>query len=184
MSYTIESSSKFSMKDLKRFYDIVPNKCVKGLLEWSRSGEIAGAVEIYINTFEDINKIRLRYKNINNQGKCELIDYTVSIIKTECYYGGYRYWFKCPNNSCNNKCSNLYQNTKYFLCRKCSNLLYEEQIESKQIRGYRIYDYEYKLKKLHQSIHKKTYKGKITRKQLNINILNMKILNCSEYICR
>ena len=53
---------------------------------------------------------------------------TVSLDKTRCNYGDYRYWFKCPR--CNKRSGVLYNQHGEFLCRQCHKLPYSSQRES------------------------------------------------------
>ena len=54
---------------------------------------------------------------------------TVSLDKTRCNYGGYRYWFKCPK--CNERSGVLYKKDSKFFCRQCHKLPYSCQREHK-----------------------------------------------------
>lgn len=51
--------------------------------------------------------------------------YAIPIDKQSCNYGGYRYFFHCPQ--CNKRMRILYCNDGKFLCRKCLNLGYFTQ---------------------------------------------------------
>jgi len=59
------------------------------------------------------------------------LDYWVNLETTPCYFGGKRWWFKCPNNRCGRRCRILYNapGSDYFLCRICQNLTYRSQQE-------------------------------------------------------
>ena len=53
----------------------------------------------------------------------------IPIDKTPCHFGNYRYWFKCPNPSCNRRVRKLYLvGRRMFFCRKCLNLSYQVQL--------------------------------------------------------
>lgn len=55
-------------------------------------------------------------------------DQILSLDKTRCNYGGFRYWFKCPR--CSKRSEVLYEKYDEFLCRKCHKLPYSCQRES------------------------------------------------------
>ena len=54
---------------------------------------------------------------------------TISLDKTRCHYGGFRYWFKCPQ--CHTRSGVLYYLDSEFLCRQCHRLPYATQREEK-----------------------------------------------------
>lgn len=51
--------------------------------------------------------------------------YKIPIEKQPCHFGGFRYFFHCPN--CNRRMQILYSYKGFFLCRKCLNLSYKSQ---------------------------------------------------------
>jgi hypothetical protein len=51
--------------------------------------------------------------------------YSIELVSTPCFFGGKRYWFKCP--SCKKRVGVLYKRFKYFSCRTCSHLVYQSQ---------------------------------------------------------
>ena len=62
--------------------------------------------------------------------------YNVHLTKTACHYGGFRYWFYCPNSHCTRRCGVLYfANT--LQCRVCLGLPYPSQNESSFERALR-----------------------------------------------
>jgi len=58
----------------------------------------------------------------------------IRLTTTPCHLGGYRNWFLCPR--CDRRCEILYAGMPFY-CRKCHNLSYESQSESKKDRAYR-----------------------------------------------
>ena len=68
------------------------------------------------------------------QGKPEIICQTVYINRTPCYFGGSRPWFICPR--CQDRVGVLILR-RLFSCRKCYNLPYTCQMESKSNRASR-----------------------------------------------
>ena len=51
-------------------------------------------------------------------------DFQLPLTRTPCYFGGFRWWFICPD--CGKKVAILYKPlySNFFLCRKCHNLTY------------------------------------------------------------
>ncbi len=65
-----------------------------------------------------------------------IIDYTVSIDRTPCHFGGTRPWFICPNMDCGHRVAILYADSIY-ACRRCYDLAYQSQRESASDRAER-----------------------------------------------
>ncbi len=63
----------------------------------------------------------------------EVISYRLPWEATPCYYGGFRYWFTCPNCHSRRRVLYLPKTAKQFACRVCYNLCYESQQEGKSI---------------------------------------------------
>lgn len=58
----------------------------------------------------------------------------VSLTRTTCHYGGYRYWFVCPR--CEQRAGVIYiADTPW--CRRCLKLRYPSQSESRVMRAWR-----------------------------------------------
>ncbi len=58
--------------------------------------------------------------------ECKAGSYSIPHEKQACNYGGFRYFFRCPE--CNKRMRILYCNEGVFLCRKCLNLGYFTQV--------------------------------------------------------
>jgi len=58
-------------------------------------------------------------------GKRKNYSYTIPIDKQSCYFGGFRYFFKCP--TCLRRMRILYMIKGAFICRICLNLAYQSQ---------------------------------------------------------
>lgn len=63
------------------------------------------------------------------------LDYMVRLTPTLCYFGGRRWWFRCPmkkgDQVCNRRVGVLYLGGgDYFGCRHCYNLTYESSQNS------------------------------------------------------
>lgn len=64
--------------------------------------------------------------NLSYNFKGKPYSYRVNVSKTACNYGGYRYWFNCPN--CNKRVGVLYL-AGVFVCRHCIGANYASQLE-------------------------------------------------------
>jgi hypothetical protein len=76
-------------------------------------------------------RLRLFYTTTKHDGQKIDHDYWVDLDSTPCYYGGRRWWFRCPNPKCLRRCRILYlaSESDYFLCRTCQKLTYRSQQE-------------------------------------------------------
>lgn len=95
-------------------------------------------------------------------------DYSVHLVKTLCNFGGFRYWFICPNTNCNRRVGKLYFGQKLFLCRHCLNLSYDSKNDNKRFREIgKMFDYEKKQEKLSEKLWgkhgRKFYMGRPTK---------------------
>ena len=115
---------------------------------------------------ENAGQIWLIYTNTSRlNGEASSHNYAVSIVKTACNYGGYRYWFRCPlsvrGTQCNKRIGVLYKVGKYFGCRSCGRLVYAEQNISKKFRGI-VADSD--VEEAYGQIKRFYYRGKTTKK--------------------
>ena len=46
----------------------------------------------------------------------------INFAKTACTFGGFRFWFVCPD--CNRRCASLYKRKNHFTCRVCHRFKY------------------------------------------------------------
>ena len=55
--------------------------------------------------------------------QCELDSgQVISFAKTACTFGGFRYWFNCPD--CDRRCATLYKKKSRYSCRVCLRIKY------------------------------------------------------------
>lgn len=99
---------------------------VSGSLKWSKRGKVIGNID-YSTTD---SSLVLSYKTRSNNAEWIEQRYAVQIDRTACNYGGFRPWFRCPNVSCGRHVAILYGGSVFY-CRKCQNLNYQSQQESK-----------------------------------------------------
>ena len=140
----VEDSLKLPAKYIK---DCVkhPNSSNTITWTWQRSGNTSKIDIIYK---PELGAIKFDYIMTKSQEK---LKYHASIIRQDCNYGNERYYFECPNKNCRSKVYTLYKapSSKYFLCRKCQNLTYDEQKRhNKRMDGFLGLKYECKIEEL------------------------------------
>ena len=74
----------------------------------------------------EIKQIYLPFKRSG-----ELFNQSIQISKTPCNYGGYRYWFICPD--CHKRVGVLYRQSNY-KCRHCLGVNYQSQLQQPDTR--------------------------------------------------
>ena len=79
-----------------------------------------------IESIEGKDVFCIYYKNYWFGKKLDLIEY-IEIEKTYPYFGGERYWFKCPD--CGENAQKIYSPSSktHFRCRTCYDLMYQSQ---------------------------------------------------------
>ena len=102
-----------------------------GLINYSRGGRPTGV--LLYRAQEDGLKVMYwqRYS-----GKWQSVEATLDYDYSDCYFGGVRQWFSCPQ--CGNRVAVIYAG--HFACRKCLNLAYESQRENSFLRSIRIWE--------------------------------------------
>jgi hypothetical protein len=104
---------------------------VTGTLRWNCGGEPRGAVSVAGGT----DMVIFSYAYTPMGGEPESIQQPIHIERTPCYFGGSRPWFTCPD--CHNRVGVLVCAGKLFKCRKCCDLPYASQTESRSDRASR-----------------------------------------------
>ncbi|MGI8419222.1 MAG: hypothetical protein ACR2LN_01105 [Candidatus Levyibacteriota bacterium] len=115
--------------------------------------------------------IEVLYFQDREYGEKEKFHYKIFITTTPCHFGGFRYWFLCPNMDCKKRARSIYARSGLFLCRHCHNLTYRSR--RRNLKGkFRAYEIEWikdeKIKKLEKKIMEKKhlrfyYAGKPTK---------------------
>lgn len=155
-----------------------------GSLEWSSRGKKTGSISIEVKISDEEKFARLNYIiTRRSSGKKDNFDYKVLIVSTDCYFGGKRYWFKCPAKGCGRMVAKLYQGQDIFACRHCYNLTYESRNENPTYRKfpYKQLTAESKIDKLYEKLKKRTYKGKPTKIIKKIMKLENKVGDYDSY---
>lgn len=108
-------------------------------------------------------RICLKYTQTSSDGEQKReFKYKVSVTKTSCNFGGYRYWFLCP--FCNKRVGAIYKGGDYFACRHCYVLTYKSSNLSRFERRFGRVLNTLELKDLENAVKIKYRKGKITKK--------------------
>lgn len=99
-------------------------------IKWSRGGSPRG--DIRARVLGEL--LWLSYRTRRFGGEWRDREYSVTLERTPCHYGGSRLWFRCPAQSCGRRVRILYGGG-YFLCRKCMGLSYASQREVERDRA-------------------------------------------------
>lgn len=95
--------------------------------QWSRSGQVTTSIRVAVDLSRNYVVFLYRYQQLDGEWKD--VAERVFLDRTPCNYGGQRMWFCCPGLSCNRRVGILYMSGRYFLCRKCCDLVYHSQRE-------------------------------------------------------
>lgn len=139
-SPTVEECRPLSITNLKSFTERTGGR---GSVWWGDREDPAGKITVVAEGdagFEDSEdledtprpaRLRLLYTIRDPRGDDEEeIDYSVPLEYTECNFGGYRPWFRCPGvvdgEHCTERVGKLYRPPRQnlFLCRHCYDLGY------------------------------------------------------------
>ncbi len=142
-----------------------------GGISWQIQGE-NHSIGVEGNVCDPENEyVRIFYTNTNINGEKRSFDYKVPLTRTNCYFGGFRYWFICPmyrsGMYCGRRVGTMYKNGNYFACRRCYNLTYRVRNENRKSQFFglfRMLYFEDKIEKMRSEIKFSSYKGKPTRK--------------------
>jgi hypothetical protein len=123
-SYDLTSDYlRLDIRTIKRERCLTPGGSYSWQWTWQRSGD---KCTISFKAYAD--RLELAYNSHNGEA-WQTLRYPVYFSKSSCHLGGGRTWFLCPGNGCNNRVAILYGDT-YFLCRKCTGLVYASQRET------------------------------------------------------
>lgn len=121
---TVDDYRTLSISRLKK-WGYLSNSSLYGTVTWSRGGEVISSIGISTRLSEIAGTARLMYANTQlcTNEKTDL-DYQVQLVTTSCYFGGIRWWFRCPLSGCGRRVGVLYLG-KYAGCRHCYDLTYQ-----------------------------------------------------------
>ena len=118
--YTVEEACTLDIKTINQNYTKDVNFC-SGRITWNR---VRTKEIILIVNYTILDQLcKLEFAGTPTQ--------SISITRTNPYFGGFRNWFICPlwrnGQPCNNRVSMLHRapNSNCFGCRTCQNLTYE-----------------------------------------------------------
>jgi len=107
-------------------------------LRWSRADRETGSIRITVEGNDKPQRVLLLYRHRIGPGdEWEDVQESVSLDWSACNFGGERPWFICPGAGCGRRVALLYGLGRYFLCRRCYELVYESQRENEMHRALR-----------------------------------------------
>lgn len=153
---------------LKKWGYLETNTSKGGAIDWSSNGESIGRISIFHLSNETENYIELNYNYRDEPRK-----YKVHLVSVPSNLGkGTIWYFLCPETG--KRCRKLYSVGGYFLHRSAfRGCMYDSQTKSKKWREMEIlfgsyFDSERYLEQLYSKHFKKYYKGKPTKRYLNL----------------
>jgi len=155
-----------------------------GNISWTRNGEQIAIISIQASIDNYERFIKLSYTQTDNYlGERKDFDYKITLTTTPCFFGGERFWFICPLSAngvyCGRRVGTLYKGGDYFGCRHCYSLTYESKNKNRRSEHYPLFatlDGLQKIEELEKKIKVKYYRGKATRKQQRLNMMNFRML--------
>jgi hypothetical protein len=121
-----------SITDLLQAGLLVPDKALSGCLTWHGAQEQAPLASVDVHVApgaQDGLNVRLRYQVVLG-GVPQTVNEPISLMVTQPFFGGQRWWFRCPLGrsgvSCGRRVGVLYlpPEGRLFGCRYCHELTY------------------------------------------------------------
>jgi hypothetical protein len=107
-------------------------------LRWLRSGREIGSIRGAVEGSDRPERVILLYRRRSGPvAEWDDVREPVPLTWTACNFGGERPWFVCPGAGCGRRVAVLFGLGKYFLCRRCYDLVYESQRENGMHRALR-----------------------------------------------
>ena len=157
---TIESARCLSMATLHKFGYLQYEK--SQIINWLIDEKVVSSIRVSTYFCDDYPiYLTLRYTITESNEK---IEQNICTTKRQCHFGGYKYFFYCPNHKCGKRVTKLYQHNNLFYCRSCCGYSYEQQLQSKKYRVTDFFKYEEKAENLFETIKKFNYRHVATRK--------------------
>ena len=145
---------------------------IGGEMSWSVRGNSTGSISIDVDP--ENTRLRCHYTYHGDSGDIPR-DYNVPLDSTPCYFGGRRYWFRCPMNrygsACNRRVGVLYSRSGMFGCRRCQDAAYESQQDThtgKLSNLRKFYQLEGKLSDFNSVGRVKYWRGQPTKRYRKI----------------
>jgi hypothetical protein len=96
---------------------------------WRRHQVAIGRIYFQLCDVTDLVRYTLEIKDVAKRNG------ELSLLRTNCHYGGERFWFECP--CCKRRAAKLYFHNRSFQCHRCCALPYKSQNESASDRNIR-----------------------------------------------
>jgi len=125
---TVEESLQLDINRFAREGSIRQGCRSDGIITWKGLfGSTTSSIGYTTQCYGENGHIRLHYTVSSLAMGEQAVNYAVELFTTRPYFGGFRWWFICPNQECDRMVVKLYQppGAKYFLCRTCQNLTYQ-----------------------------------------------------------
>lgn len=107
---------------------------MRGNWIWSSNGGEVARIAYHCSDGELILDYRVRLFG----GEWEPITQSVTLVQTDCNYGGTRTYARCPGvvngRYCGRRVGKLFSGGRYFLCRHCYGIAYSSQSEPRNER--------------------------------------------------
>ncbi len=141
-------------------------------ISWGTNGD-KGSVGCNVDLSQDDPNVRFHYTQTDNySGEKKDFDYRVPLERTECHFGGTRFWFKCSLYKsgvyCGRRVGVLYKDGDWFGCRHCYELTYSSRNANRGYKNYplfRVLELETLAEKLEMKARNYTYRGVPTKKR-------------------
>lgn len=130
---------------------------------WGEDREVS--ISLLPKLEQSENSLILGYKIRGEDDEWNHQQYEVSLEKTTCNFGGFRFWFHCPR--CNKRVAMLYLVRGRFTCRHCYNFTYNSRNISrgKYFFVHKMADKEEQAEKLYEGKRWQTqYKNEPTKR--------------------
>ena len=126
-------------------------------------GNLKDGIHLVVSLSESDTYLYFYYSVLQLDGKYKDIEYRVDLEATKCYYGGTRFWYRCPVEilGCDRRVSVLYMVGDHLSCRNCFNLTYQ----TRNKRGFdKFRQKDIDLVAVARDPRWKSYKGEPTRR--------------------
>lgn len=159
---TVDQRQQISLSRLRKWGCLKESQ--SGVITWTttfRENKVAYDICLY----GDSPYMRLHYTSTDHWNGNIAQDYRISLTRSQCQFGGYRWWFLCPY--CCQKVATLMDPGKgQYGCRSCLKLCYYSQQRSYHGRIgplKRMIDIQEKYERLRKAVKRMYYRGKPTK---------------------
>jgi hypothetical protein len=131
---TVEESRSLDVRRLHREGLLKPGRLFSW--SWSRTGREVASIGALVEGDDCPERVVLLFRHRSGLGaEWEEVQEPVELDWTACNFGGERPWFVCPGAGCGRRVAILYGPGRYFLCRRCYDLVYESQRDNALYRA-------------------------------------------------